>query len=258
MSTPYLTVVVPVFNETPQLKENLERVCAFLSTHFPSHEVIVVDDGSTDGSRAVAEELVVVNPRLKVVGFDRNRGKGCAVRAGAREASGQWVAIVDADLELPIEMLPSFFEVQRSTGAMIVIGSKRHEESRVVYPKARMALSNQYNRIVNLMFNLRLTDTQLGFKLINRSVLCDVLSPLLVKRYAFDLEFLVVETLRGVRVAEAPVRLNFNRPGSGRIGLRSAASVMIETAGVWYRRYVTRYYSRVIPPAALKVLVLPA
>jgi glycosyltransferase involved in cell wall biosynthesis len=248
-SRPFVSVIVPVYNESEVLAANVQKISTYLSANFARHELIVVDDGSEDDSPEVIRQLIQRIPNLHPVCYRPNRGKGYAVRAGARFASGEWVAIVDADLEVPIEMLPDFFEVQKRTGAMIVIGSKRHGKSQVVYPKDRMLLSGGYNRLVRVLFKLHLTDTQLGFKLFHSSVLQDIVDPMLVKRYAFDLELLVAESMRGVKIVEAPVSLEFSRPGSGRLSLSTSTSVMLETAGIWYRRYITGYYSQRIRPA---------
>lgn len=226
---------------------NLRKITEYLSETFPSHELIVVDDGSEDDTLEALSHLNEILPNLRLLSYRPNRGKGCALRIGAREAAGEWVALVDADLELPIEMLSDFFEVQRLTDAMMVIGSKRHEKSKVVYPRNRVLLSTSFNRLVRFFFNLSLTDTQSGFKLIHNSVLKDIVDPLLVKRYAFDLELLVVESMRGVKVVEAPIRLTFSRPGSGRLNLSAAVSVFRETLGIWYRRFITGYYARSTP-----------
>lgn len=247
-SRPFVSVIVPIYNEADVVERNIRKISLFLRQSYPSHELIVVDDGSKDNSGMLVGNLCTTVPNLRFLTYGPNRGKGHAVRTGAREATGDWIALVDADLELPIDLLPNFFEVQQQTGALIVAGSKRDPRSAVVYPKNRMLLSNAYNRLVRTFFGLQLTDTQLGFKLIHSSVLKDIISPLLVKRYAFDLELLVVESMRGVKISEAPVRLLFSRPGSGRLNLATSVSVLRETLGIWFRRYVTGYYAKRIPP----------
>ncbi len=249
---PFVTVIVPVYNEADAIAANLQHISEYLTANFSSHEIIAVDDGSEDATLNAIDQSIKELPQLSRVSYRPNRGKGSAVRAGARKALGEWIAIVDADLELPIEMLPEFFAIQKRTGASIVVGSKRHEASEVVYPWRRMLLSNVYNRLVRLLFDLDLTDTQLGFKLIHSSVLKDIIDPLLVKRYAFDLEILVVESMRGVKVAEAPIRLTFSRAGPGRLNFSAAVSVFQETLGIWYRRFVTGYYARVMPPQSIR------
>jgi hypothetical protein len=250
----FLSVVVPVFNEEDRVNETISRVSRYLSATFPDHEIIAVDDGSTDRSGAILGRLVGVIPQLRVVRYLPNQGKGVAVRAGLKAASGQWIALVDADLELPIELLQKFFQVQRETSAKVVVGSKRHPLSVVEYPKVRAKLSRAYGLGIRLLFGLPVRDTQVGFKLLDRQSVMKIAPRLVAKRYAFDVELLVLLDRHGSSIAEAPIRLRFSRAGSGRIRFRTIANMVRETAGIWYRLYVTGFYApggrrrRVRPP----------
>ncbi len=250
----FLSVVVPVFNEKDRVAETIPRISRYLTTAFPDHEIVAVDDGSSDGSAAILERLRGVIPRLRVVRYVPNQGKGVAVRAGFDAATGQWIAVVDADLELPIELLHEFFQIQEQTGADVVVGSKRHPESVVEYPKVREKLSRAYGFGIRLLFGLPIRDTQVGFKLLDRRRVMSIAPRLVARRYAFDVELLVLLDRYGSRIAEAPVRLRFSRVGAGRIRFRTIANMVRETGGIWYRLYVTGGYAvggkrrRVRPP----------
>jgi glycosyltransferase involved in cell wall biosynthesis len=239
----FLSVVVPVYNEGARLPATIRRISEYLRIEYPDHEIVAVDDGSLDGSPETLESLVDSVPGLRVVRYSPNQGKGVAVRKGCAAATGDWVAIVDADLELPIELLRVFFRVQRETGAQVVIGSKRHPDSVVEVPKVRARLSRAYGRGIRLLFRLPVSDTQVGFKLIDRRALSAVHPYLFAKRFAFDVELLVLLNRCGARIAEAPVQLRYSRgDGGGRIKFSAIANIARESGGIFYRLYVTGFY----------------
>ena len=155
-------------------------------------------------------------PDVKVLYYDRNLGKGYAVKTGAREARGRWVGYIDADLDLDPAALPGFVSVGEREGLDFVIGSKRHPDSRVHYPRSRVISSWLYQQLVRVLFRLDVRDTQVGLKVFRREVAKEVMPLLLVKRYAFDIELLAVARAFGYGdVKEMPVdaRLPVHRLG---------------------------------------------
>jgi glycosyltransferase involved in cell wall biosynthesis len=251
MTQLFLSVIVPAYNEEELLGQTIQQISSFLCARYPEHEIIVVNDGSTDSTSTIIESLRQRVPRLRSIDLPRNLGKGSAVRAGIRAAEGEWVVVADADLETPIDSLLEFFEVQSSTGAMVVIGSKRHPRSQVQYPLTRRILSRGYNSLVQLGFQLPLSDTQASFKLFHRNALNAVSSRLLVKRFAYDVELLSVLHRQGFAITEAPIRNEFRRLGIGRIRASTILNVTRETAGVWYRLNIKHWYDPVLAQPAL-------
>jgi hypothetical protein len=151
---------------------------------------------------------------------------------------------MDADLEIHPRQLLKFMEEMERTGADIVIGSKRHPKSKVDYPMKRRLLSWGYNILIRGLFNLKLTDTQPGFKLFRREVLDKELPKLVVKKWAFDLELLVNADQDGFKIVEAPIELNFNREDGGRIGFGTVRNIFQDTLGIFYRLRIIKYYER--------------
>ena len=236
---PLLSVVVPVYNQ-PGLAENVavirERVESKLGEQI---ELIVVSDGSEQAETALAESGLA-----RVIHYDRNMGKGYAVKAGALAARGSFVAYIDGDLDLDPGAIPDFLRVAEREGLDFVIGSKRHPASHVHYPASRRVGSWLYQQLVRLLFRLDVRDTQVGVKLFRREVAENVLPLLLVKQFAFDLEFLAVARALGYgRIREEPIRLEYKFTGSG---VRSVAVLLalVDTAAIFYRLRILRYYHR--------------
>jgi glycosyltransferase involved in cell wall biosynthesis len=240
---PLLSVVVPVFNLAETIGENVRTIRETVEAALGEPiELIVVSDGSSDSS----EDLALENDeaRSRVIHYDRNLGKGYAVRTGALAARGRFVSFVDADLDLDPAPLADYLRLAERESLDVVIGSKRHPDSHVHYPRSRRAGSWLYQQLVRLLFQLDVRDTQVGLKLFRREVAEEVLPLLLVKQFAFDLEFLAVANALGFRrIREQPVKLNYRFTGSG---VRSPAVLLalVDTAAIFYRLRILRYYQR--------------
>ncbi|MDG6969853.1 MAG: glycosyltransferase [Nitrososphaerota archaeon] len=241
---PFLSVILPVYNEGDALRANIIRALKFLRSSDWTFEVVTVNDGSTDGSLQVLQELARENPELVLVSYDKNAGKGNAIQEGIARTRGKWLVTLDSDLELPIEQIRTFLGVQEASGAQIVIGSKWHPESKIEYPAGRKKLSRGLHLVVRFFFPLRLTDTQVGIKLMEGNSVRFVSHTTLVKRFAWDIEFLLVANLYGLKIAEAPITLIYSREGLGRVKIRTILQIVREVAGIWYRYYIRSFYSR--------------
>ena len=181
------------------------------------------------------------SPGIRVIHYDRNLGKGYAVKTGALAAHGEWVALVDADLDLDPASVPRFLAVAQQEQLDFAIGSKRHPDSRVAYPKFRRFQSWVYQVLVRILFNLNIRDTQTGLKLFRRDVLQEALPLLAIKKFAFDLELLVVAKYLGYgNICEAAISLDFQFDST--VNLRSAWRVLWDTAAIFYRLRILRYY----------------
>jgi len=240
---PLLTVVVPVFNQEAAIAANVETirraVAAGLGAPF---ELIVVSDGSIDRTAELALEGAAEG--VRVIHYDRNLGKGYAIKVGALEARGRYVAYIDADLDLDPAWLPTFVETVEREQLDFAIGSKRHPDSDVFYPRSRRVASWLYQQLVRLLFRLNVRDTQVGLKVFRREVAEQVLPLLLVKRYAFDLELLAVSRALGFgRIEELPIRLHYRFAGSG-VKFLAVGRALVDTAAIFYRLRVLRYYQR--------------
>ncbi len=238
-----LSVVVPVYNQADSILANIdtirERIKAGLSEPF---ELIVVSDGSAD--RTEQQLLDRRDDLVRVFHYDRNLGKGYALKLGSLQARGRWIGYVDADLDLDPASIPRFLRHAESRSLDIVIGSKRHPDSVVHYPGSRRAASWLYQQLVRILFRLDVRDTQVGLKVFRREVADEVLPLLLVKRFAFDLELLAVSRSLGYsRIEEQPIDLQYRFTGSG-VGSLAVLRALVDTAAIFYRLRILRYYER--------------
>jgi glycosyltransferase involved in cell wall biosynthesis len=205
-------------------------------------EVIVVNDGSSDAT--AARLRAISDPRMVVVDYPLNEGKGYAICAGIACARGRLIGWLDADLDIAPDVIVRAAERMAVGDVDAVIGSKRHAGSDVAYPFSRRVLSRGFQLITYTVFRFDARDTQVGAKLFRREML-DVVAPLLlVKRYAFDLEVLAVGSQFGFdRIAEVPVRLEYRFTGSG-ITSRAVWRMFQDVLAIGYRVHVRHWYVR--------------
>lgn len=241
---PVLSILMPAYNEARSIAANVCETVETMHALGIDFEIIVVDDGSMDGTHTAAIDALRAWPdHVRVVRCWRNEGKGNALICGASYSRGDYVAFLDADMDLHPEQLADFFLIMNERDADAVIGSKFHPKSQVEYPPARRLYSFFYYLLVRSLFGLPVRDTQTGIKLFKRAVLDRVLPRVLVKRFAFDLELLANVHHFGYRIAEAPVTLNFQRVCS-RLRLPAVWNVFVDTLAIFYRMRILRYYDR--------------
>ena len=250
-----LTVVVPYFNPGDRVRQTIDELIESLRRTPATFEVIAVSDGSTDGSE---KTLAGLDPALvRTVRLGQNSGKGEALRVGFTMGRGRFLGFIDADGDLPPAQIATLaaFATAGGTGAAppdVVLGTKRHPDSEVVYPHMRRIYSWIWQQLVFLLFQLHVRDTQTGLKLVRREVLAAVLPRMLEKRFAFDLELLVVARRLGYRrFVEVPVRIR-QRFGST-VSARAAFGMLLDLLAIFYRLRILHYYDRpgpfVAPPS---------
>jgi len=215
---PHLSVVIAAYNEEQRLGESLRRIGAYLRERGTDAEVLVVDDGSEDATRRIANDAMR-DLRGRVLANPENRGKGYSVRRGALEASGRWVLLTDADLSTPIEEVEKLSAAVRDRDLDAAIGSRALPGSRVVERQSllRESMGKTFNRMVRSATGLAFRDTQCGFKLLDRDRLRPILERMTIDGFAFDVELLYLCARFGLKVGEVPVVWR-HAPGS-KVGL---------------------------------------
>ena len=173
--------------------------------------------------------------------FATNAGKGQALRAGLGMGRGRYLGFIDADGDISPEFLAPFVSIMRSEEPDIIIGSKRHPESSVHYPPLRRLYSWGYQHLIHLLFRLKVRDTQVGIKLVDRRVIADVLPLLRESRFALDLELLVLAHRLGTRRSWR--RRCGSRSGSGQtISLKAVWLLLVDTLGLFVRYSIRHQY----------------
>ena len=246
---PELSIIIPAYKAQNFIYKNLLQVKKILDENYYDYEIICVVDGNTDKTFSEAKKVQKKYPELvRVFGYEKNLGKGHAVRFGFAKSKGEIVAFVDAGIELNPEGLSMLLAHFEWYDADIIIGSKRHPASRVVYPFIRKVMSFFYQIVVKLLFGLNVRDTQVGMKFFRREVIKKVAPRLLVKQFAFDIEILAVANYLGfTKIYEAPVELKMSFAGGstiiGKKFLKIIFLMVWDTLAVFYRLRVLNYYS---------------
>jgi len=203
-----VSIIVPVFNEAGKIVSNLDLLIDEIEEHFKRFEILVVSDGSNDGTNL--DVFSFKDPRIRLLVCERNTGKGHAVRRGFQEAIGDYIFFIDGGMELHPKEIRIFLGLMSLYEADIVIGSKRHPQSKVHYPLLRRTLSLIYQKLIKFLFAVEATDTQVGLKLFRKEVIRAILPDLRIDRYGFDLEILTLAKIQGYdKVLEAPVQMDY-------------------------------------------------
>jgi glycosyltransferase involved in cell wall biosynthesis len=204
-----VSIVIPAFNEERRLTATLTAVLAFLARRDGRFaEVVVVDDGSTDGTARLVREFSAKHAAVRLVRNPGNRGKGYSVRHGVMEARGEWILFSDADLSAPIEELDKLAAAAREAGASVAIGSRAMDRSLIQVHQSgfRETAGRVFNFCMRVLTGLPLRDTQCGFKLFEAGTAREVFGRQRLERFGFDAEVLFIARRLGYRMVEVPVR----------------------------------------------------
>jgi dolichyl-phosphate beta-glucosyltransferase len=214
---PKLSIVIPAFNESARLGGSIEKILEYLNDRREAAELIVVDDGSTDSTSAVADETMREAGRVdaRLVRYAPNRGKGYAVRLGLLEAKANMVLFSDADLSTPIDETPKLIEPIQNGECDLTFGSRALDRRLigVHQPWRREQGGRVFNLIVRLATALPFWDTQCGFKAFRMNVCRPLIEAAQIDRFGFDVELIYLAHLAQLRLREIPVRWDHNAGG---------------------------------------------
>ena len=240
LAKPYLSVIIPAYNEAGRLPLTLVDIDRHLSTKNYTYEIIVVDDGSSDNTQEVARKFDNLIPNLRVVGYKDNQGKGNAIKMGMLEARGKYRLFTDSDNSTSIDhfdkMIPSINE-----GYDIVICSRDVKGSQMHPPQTllKRILGNAGNLFIQGLLLPGIRDTQCGFKLFSEEAALKIFTLQRIKRWGFDIEALALGKRMGYKIKEVPVY--WVNDADSRVKPLAYFQVLIETMKVrwwlWRRVY---------------------
>jgi dolichyl-phosphate beta-glucosyltransferase len=230
-----LSLVVPAYNEADRLPPSLARMREYLDASAEEYEVIVVDDGSRDGTSAAVEHAAVSWPQLQLLRLERNRGKGAALRAGMLAARGDHRAFSDADLSTPLEELAKLRSRLQGECQVAIASRAGGADIEVHQPLRRELMGKTYNVLLRMLVLPGIHDSQCGFKVFTDTAAIACFEPLQTPRFGFDAEVLLRARRRGWRIAEVPVR--WRHVEASRVGpLRDASRMLLDLILLRLRR----------------------
>jgi glycosyltransferase involved in cell wall biosynthesis len=242
LSPTSLSIIIPAYNERTRLPATLHRVIDYMQgAGWQEWEIVVVDDGSSDGTADVAEAAHDANARVRVLRNPGNRGKGYAVKHGMLGSQADWRLLTDADLSAPIEELERLWNAVKGGAAEVAIGSRALDRSLigVHQPGFRETAGRIFNLVMQAFIGLRIHDTQCGFKLFRGDVATQVFERQHIERFGFDVEALFVARKLGYRIAEVPVR--WNHVDGSKVGMLNGAQSFVDLVKIRWHQLTGKY-----------------
>ena len=210
--TPQVSIIIPAFEEEDRVGDSIRRILSYAREISTPAELIVVDDGSEDDTTGVAEAAFQTARDIpaKVIRYEKNRGKGFAVKTGLLAAAAPIALFSDTDLSTPIDEMPKLIDPIRNGDYDLTFGSRALDRSLIGthQPWRREQGGKVFNLIVRTLTGMPFWDTQCGFKAFNMTRFRPLLDLMQIDRFGFDVEFLYVAQLNGLRLQEIPVRWN--------------------------------------------------
>jgi dolichol-phosphate mannosyltransferase len=241
MASVEISFVIPAYNEAENIENTLFAIDSIIQNKRLPYEIVVVNDGSKDGTLENANRYAISNGHVRVLSYSKNMGKGHAVKTGFLNANGNIVFFTDGDMEIDFNNISEYVKALKYGD--IVIASKRHKNSHVKAPLSRKILSQCFNTLVRLLTGVPLKDTQSGLKAMKKSAFNNIIPRLAVKRYAFDVELLAVANLYGLKVVELPVNIDLE----AKFKVKEAWHMFMDLLGIAYRLRVIHWYKRELP-----------
>jgi len=250
MRSPFLSVVVPAFNEEGRIARTISQVVGELERLAIDAELIVVDDGSTDRTASLVADAALADARVTLVRAG-HAGKGAAVRRGMLAARGAWRFLADADLSMPISELTRFLDAaQRGDGDILVGSREARGARRIGEPWVRHAIGRVFNWMVKIVVLRGIDDTQCGFKLFSARA-AQALFPLQqLEGFGFDVEILFLARRAGLAIREIPVTWVYGR--ESKVNVASGARGFLDLLAVRWNQLRGAYPPRAVIAATVE------
>jgi len=199
-----ISLVLPTFNEAKNLMKNIKKIENLFKKINYNYEIIIAEDGSTDGSDIIASGLSKKFSKIKHLHSPKRKGKGKAIKDAFRTSRGEILTFMDVDLSTDISYFPKLIDAIKN-GADIAIGSRHLKESKIERSLTREFFSRSYNLLVKVLFRTKIKDFQCGFKAFKRRTLPILLSAK-DNGFFWDTEALILAERKGLKIVQIPVR----------------------------------------------------
>jgi len=204
-----LSIIIPAFNEEKTLKKTVFDIQQYLSKTRIQYEIIIIDDGSIDSTYSVSKKLE--NKDIKIFKNIKNKGKGFSIKKGIRKAKKDYILFMDADNATRIIELDNFEKLIKKY--QIIFGSRALKNSKIIIhqPKLRETYGKFYNFIIRILFNIKIKDTQCGFKFFERKTAEKIFEKITSDRWCFDTEIFVIAKKNKIKYKEMPITWKNNK-----------------------------------------------
>ena len=221
-----ISVIVPAYNEQNRIGKTLDALSSFMENNFSSdeYEILVVSDGSKDGTNDVVKNHGGNN--VSLLSYEKNRGKGGAVKYGVENSNGDIIIFTDADLPYPPESIKKAVEIFEKENFDLILGSRVTSEQGQKYPWYRTIMSHTFSLLVDIVLKLHVPDTQCGFKCFKRSAADKIFKKSTLVGWGFDVELIFIAKKMGYLIGRIPVHLSHENDGS-KIRVLHATKTMI-------------------------------
>jgi len=236
-----MSIILPVYNEEGTVTSTLSSIKESMESIALEYEILVINDGSSDGTLESIMKEKEANTHIRVISYEKNSGKGYAIREGILHSKGDVILFLDGDSEIQLH------EISRHLGQLkdhdIIIGSKRHPLSIVEgAPFSRKVLSSAFHIMVRLGTGVKVRDTQSGIKAGKGGVLRLIFQVMLINRFAFDVEFLAIATFLNLDIAEFPIQVRYKNKSS--LKVQDIAKMFVDLLVISYRYRIRRWYQK--------------
>ena len=206
MNNPKITLIIPMYNESRIIADTAKTVSEYMQSNFDSYEIIFADDGSKDGSANIVRELGLSS--VRVVSYDQNHGKGCAVRTGMLASTGDIVMFTDADLAYGTDVIKRAYDLLSTSDANMLIGSRNlSKDGYEGYTLLRKIMSKVYIKVLCMVGGFKLSDSQCGCKAYKGEAVKKIFERCKVDGFAFDFESILWAQKFGYKIIEMPVKI---------------------------------------------------
>jgi len=225
-----LSIVFPVYNEEKRLKKTLPLLKKFLKENKKKNvEIIFISDGSHDLTNSIIHKFIFTNStkfKIKFIKYQNNIGKGYAIKTGVLNSKNKWILICDIDFSVH----PNQFLIWKKNGQInqnytSYFGSREHKSSKIIASKFRVFLGFFFKKIIKILFDINLSDTQCGFKVFNKSYSKKIFGKLKSYRFAFDIELILLLKKHNVSIKELP--LNWSHKSGSKMSLIKDIPIML-------------------------------